>query len=405
MAPAAARSTHEAHRHGFLTPTPCPAVTRSSIRRHRPGTGLGAAPGRAPAGLPRGVIILLGSACAVVVVAGLRGVSDLVGPVFLALMLTVTVSPATGWMRRHGAPAWLAMSATIATVYLVLFALGGALVVSAARLADLMPSYQDQFTSLRADLIRWLGALGISEQHVRDALAGADPSSAAHLVSALVGGFASLLSNTVFVLAVLLFMCMDAVHFPARLLATVTERPFVVDALLSFARGTRRYLLVCTIFGLVVATFDTLLLWALGIPLPLLWGLLYYIPNIGFILGVVPPALLGLLQGGVHLMTAVVVLYCAVNFVIQSVIQPKIVGDAVGLSAAVSFLALVFWGWVLGALGALLAIPLTLPAKGLLVDVDPDSRWLNALLAGGPPPARPAARNGSAAGPSREGGG
>ena len=369
-------------------------MTRSSIRRHRPGTGLGA--GRAPAGLPRGVVILLGSACAVVVVAGLRGVSDLVGPVFLALMLTVTASPATGWMRRHGAPAWLAIGTTIVAVYLLLFALGGALVVSAARLADLMPSYQDQFANLRADLIRRLGSAGISEQHVRDAFAGADPSSVVHLVRALVGGFASVLSNTVFVLAVLLFMCMDAVHFPARLRATVTERPFVVDALLSFAHGTRRYLLVCTIFGLVVAAFDTLLLWALGIPLPLLWGLLSfitnYIPNIGFLLGVVPPALLGLLQGGVHLMTAVVVLYCAVNFVIQSVIQPKIVGDAVGLSATVSFLALVFWGWVLGALGALLAIPLTLLAKGLLVDVDPDSRWLNALLAGGPPPAgsRPA---------------
>ena len=366
-------------------------MTSLLVRRRRPGRA-DAVPRPAPATLPRGVIILLGSASAVVVVAGLRGVSDLVGPVFLALMLTVTVSPVTGWLRRHGAPAWLAMAATIVSVYLLLFVLGGALVVSVSRLVDLLPSYQEQFANLREDVVRQLGALGVDEQHVRAAIAGADPSSVVRVVQALVGGVASLLSNTVFLLAVLLFMCVDALHFPARLLSTVAERPLVVDALRSFAQGTRRYLLVCTIFGLIVATFDTLLLWALGIPLPLLWGLLSfitnYIPNIGFILGVVPPALLGLLQGGVHLMMIVIVVYCAVNFVIQSVIQPKIVGDAVGLSSTVSFLALVFWAWVLGPLGALLAIPLTLLAKGLLVDVDPDTRWLNTLLAAGPLPAQ-----------------
>jgi AI-2 transport protein TqsA len=138
------------------------------------------------------------------------------------------------------------------------------------------------------------------------------------------------------------------------------------------------------VFGLIVAVVDTVMLWALGVPLPLLWGLLSfitnYIPNIGFIIGLVPPALLALLEGGVEQMTMVIVLYCVVNFVIQSVIQPKVVGDAVGLSATVSFLSLVFWTWVLGPLGALLAIPLSLLTKGLLVDIDPTTRWINPLI-------------------------
>ena len=73
-------------------------------------------------------------------------------------------------------------------------------------------------------------------------------------------------------------------------------------------------------------------------------------------------------------------LYCVVNFVIQSVIQPKIVGDAVGLSATMSFLSLVFWAWVLGPLGALLAIPLSLLTKGLLVDIDPATQWIGPLI-------------------------
>ena len=116
--------------------------------------------------------------------------------------------------------------------------------------------------------------------------------------------------------------------------------------------GTRSYLIVSTVFGLIVAVIDTAALWVMGIPAPLLWGLLAfitnYIPNIGFIIGLIPVAVLGLLEGGVGLMLGVIAVYCLVNVVIQSVIQPKVVGDAVGLSATLTFLSLVFWAWVLG---------------------------------------------------------
>ncbi|SHN45134.1 Predicted PurR-regulated permease PerM [Cryptosporangium aurantiacum] len=333
------------------------------------------------------MIVLLGAACAVVVVAGLRGLASIAGPVFLALMLAVTASPLTGWLRRRGVPVWLALATTVAVVYAVLTALGGALVVSVARLIDLMPEYQAQFADLRADLLRQLEGLGISDEQLRTALESVDAGSAVRLIEGLVGSIAGVLSNAVFLLAVLFFMCLETATFPARLGSVATDRPEVVGALRNFAQGTRRYLLVSTIFGLIVAVLDTSLLWALGVPLPVLWGLLSfitnYIPNIGFVIGLIPPALLGLLQGGVDLMLTVIVLYCVVNFVIQSVIQPKIVGDAVGLSATVSFLSLVFWAWVLGGLGALLAIPLTLLAKGLLVDLDPNSRWIGTLLSGG----------------------
>ncbi|WP_436533059.1 AI-2E family transporter [Actinoplanes sp. HUAS TT8] len=334
--------------------------------------------------LPRGVLVLLGFACLVVVVAGLRWVADLIGPVFLALMLVVTVSPVTEGLRRRGLPVWVAAVATVLMIDVILIALGLALGVSVARLIELMPQYQAQFSALRDDLVSGLGTLGISAAQLRSLLAGADADSVVHLIGSLFGGIAGVLSNALFLLAVLLFMGLDAVGFPARLSAVVGERPQVVAALRSFARGTRRYLVVCTVFGLIVAVGDTLLLWALGVPLPLLWGLLSfitnYIPNIGFVVGVIPPALLGLLQGGPELMLTVIALYCLINFIIQSVIQPKVVGDAVGLSATVSFLALIFWAWVLGGLGALLAIPLTLLAKGLLVDIDPGTRWMNVLL-------------------------
>jgi predicted PurR-regulated permease PerM len=82
----------------------------------------------------------------------------------------------------------------------------------------------------------------------------------------------------------------------------------------------------------------------------------------------------------------VLVAYSVINVVIQTFIQPKVVGDTVGLATTVTFLSLAFWAWVLGPLGALLAIPLTLFAKALRVDVDADSRWLRPLISGGAAP-------------------
>ena len=137
-------------------------------------------------------------------------------------------------------------------------------------------------------------------------------------------------------------------------------------------------------FGLIVAAIDTVVLWIVGVPGALLWGLLAfitnYIPNVGFVLGLIPPAVLGLLEGGPSMFFVVIVAYSVINFVIQSIIQPKLVGDAVGMSASVTFLSLVIWAWILGPLGAVLAIPLSLLTKAVFIDVDAQTQWVSALV-------------------------
>jgi predicted PurR-regulated permease PerM len=80
----------------------------------------------------------------------------------------------------------------------------------------------------------------------------------------------------------------------------------------------------------------------------------------------------------------VIVIYSVVNVVIQSVIQPRYVGNAVGLSTTLTFLSLIFWAWVLGPLGALLAVPLSLFFKAVLVEANPDASWLTPLISGRP---------------------
>ncbi|MCY7340692.1 MAG: AI-2E family transporter [Pseudonocardia sp.] len=332
---------------------------------------------------------LFGFAAVVVVVAGLRGFGELLAPLFLALVLVVTVTPMAAALRRRGLPRWLATIVTLLAVYAILLALVGSLVYTVAELVRVLPGYGPQFNDLVVNAAAQLSRLGVGPPEIQSALSQFDIGSAVGFLQGLLGQLAGVLTTLLLILSVLLFMTIDSTSFPERLLAIGRSRPHIVTALTSFSHGTRRFLAVSTIFGLLVATLDVLVLTVLDVPLALLFGLLSlianYIPNVGFLLALFPPALLAFLEGGPGLMLAVIVAFLVINTLLQTIIQPRFIGDAVGLSVTVTFLALVFWGWVLGPLGALLAIPLTLLAKALLVDSDPHTRWINSLIAARPP--------------------
>ncbi|MEZ5097787.1 MAG: AI-2E family transporter [Nocardioides sp.] len=343
-----------------------------------------ALPARDP--LPRGLMILAGLAAATLAVAGLKSAAGLIAPATLALVLMITVHPVRDWLTARGVPGWLAATATVVTVYVVLLAMIVSLAVSVGRLATLVPTYAPQINDLVVQIGDWLEARGVGREQVDAVVSSLDIGKVFSVATALLSGALGVLSNLLFIATLALFIGVDAGRFPRLLRDARDHRPAVVDALGAFAAGTRKYVAVSAGFGLVVAVIDTVALALLGIPGALVWGVLSFvtnfIPNIGFVIGLIPPAVLALLEGGPGLMLAVVIVYSAINVVIQSVIQPKIVGDALGLSTTVTFLSLVFWAWVLGPLGAILALPLTLLAKALLVDVDPRSRWLGPLLSG-----------------------
>ncbi|NKY85475.1 AI-2E family transporter [Nocardia veterana] len=356
-------------------------------RRDRAPRGETAAPPPASGGtwsLPRGLIVVLSAAGAVVAIAGMKAFSGVLGPTFLALMLTMAVQPVQTWAQRRGWRPWIGMVAALLLVVLILLGLLGSLVLSVAQLASELPKYSEKLNDLLAGVRSTLADAGVDTEQIHNALSGVDVGKVVDVLSAALSNALGIFSNLFFVLALLLFMAIDGMMIDRKLAVVAQARPEIAYALTVFARGTRKYLVVSTVFGLIVAVFDGGALWLMGVPLPVLWALLSfitnYIPNIGFVIGLVPPALLALLDSGPMLMIWVIVAYSVINFVIQSIIQPKFVGDAVGLSVTVTFLSLVFWSWVLGALGALLAIPLTLLMKALLLDIDPSTRWVGVLI-------------------------
>jgi AI-2 transport protein TqsA len=308
----------------------------------------------------------------------------LVGPVLLALVVVVALAPVQRFLQRHGWPRWASATVLLLLVWTILLGFVALLVVSIAQFAALLPNYAGSAEALIASVVSDLNDRGIVSGQLSDLVAQFDYSQLVGVATGVLSRATDAASTLVLLLAALVFLSIEAGGFGRRLALVAADRPHLPIALGLFARGTRSYLWVSTVFGGIVAVGDGIALAIIGIPLPVVWGLLSfvtnYVPNIGFVLGLVPPAILALLDGGWTEFWVVVAVYALLNFVVQTLIQPRFVGDSVGLSMTVTFVALLFWGWVLGALGALLAIPLTLLLKALLVDVDPRGHWLDALL-------------------------
>lgn len=332
--------------------------------------------------------LLLGVAALTIALAGVRSIADIVGPVFMAMVITITLHPIRVWLERGRLPEWATSLLMLASAVLLLSAFAVALTVSVAQLAALVPEYADQIADGVANAGNTLRDAGVKQEQIDAVVNAFDPGQLIDLAMSVLSGTLGLVTDLLFLITVLLFMAFDT-DSTRRSLKTLGDRfPDPVAALGNFARGTRNYMGVSASFGLVVAVIDGVALYLLDVPGAFVWAVLAFvtnfIPNIGFIIGVIPPALIALLDGGLGLMVTVIVVYSVINFVIQSIIQPRVVGDSVGLSPTLTFLSLVFWTWVVGPVGALLAVPFTLLTKALLVEADPRGRWALPLISGKP---------------------
>lgn len=348
---------------------------------HEPGE---LAPHEEPKGWNISAITVVSLGAAFVVIWGLTQHSTMIMPAFLALNLVIAAQPLQRLLERRGMPKIAAAIVVLVVLYLVLAALVAMLVWAVWVAADEIPRYQDQFTQLYDQLIAFLGTFGVSEQQITSSLSGIGPQAIMGAVQNVAGQLSSAGGQLSVLVIALTFLVFDLPGIARRRATIARQRPRLDDALGTFTDGIKSYWIVSTLFGLIVAVMDVVALMILGVPLAIVWGILAYvtnyIPNIGFILGLVPPALFALLTGGPVDALWVVAAYSVINLVMQSFIQPKFTGDAVGLTPSVTFLSLVFWAAVAGPLGAILAVPLTLAFKAFLVDADPRMRWFSTFL-------------------------
>ncbi|GAA4152015.1 AI-2E family transporter [Leifsonia shinshuensis] len=332
----------------------------------------------------RSVRILLGLASGIVILFGFHAIAGILAPSLLALVLVICAQPVRVWLERHGTPSGVATGAVALTTFALLAGFVALLIIAMAQFVGMLPQYKAQFQQLGQQFANWLSSIGISPQDLKVVTQGFDPTKLLNFFSGLLGGAFGLITFGVIVLTMLILMPADAAYTPTLLRQLEPTKPNLVYAMTGFAHSVRRYMVVTTLLGIVQGVINGIALWILGVPAALLWAILSFlcsfIPNVGYFLALVPPLVFGYLIGGWGTVIAIIVIYGIVNAVVQSVVQPKVVGNAVALSQTLTFFSVLLWAVVLGAIGAILAIPLTLLARAILVDSDPRARIWRAAI-------------------------
>ncbi|CAM5522820.1 AI-2E family transporter [Leifsonia shinshuensis] len=332
----------------------------------------------------RSVRILLGLASGMVILFGFHAIAGILAPSLLALVLVICAQPVRVWLERHGTPSGVATGAVALTTFALLAGFVALLIIAMAQFVGMLPQYKEQFQQLGQQFANWLSSIGISPQDLKVVTQGFDPTKLLNFFSGLLGGAFGFIAFGVIVLTMLILMPADAAYTPTLLRQLEPTKPNLVYAMTGFAHSVRRYMVVTTLLGIVQGVINGIALWILGVPAALLWAILSFlcsfIPNVGYFLALVPPLVFGYLIGGWGTVIAIIVIYGIVNAVVQSVVQPKVVGNAVALSQTLTFFSVLLWAVVLGAIGAILAIPLTLLARAILVDSDPRARIWRAAI-------------------------
>ncbi len=322
---------------------------------------------RAPRRDDRGEIVrTLAAVC--IVVASLKLASDFLAPLLLAAFFAMALAPLAERLQRAGVPA--AVSTVLA------FVLGAALVIgllafvglALAGVEEKLPEYEERLRDRGAEATAWLQSRGVQLSE-RGPEVGLSPERALELASGFVASLGGALSNAVVILLMMLLLLFERAAFTGKAPGS-SLKPGPRVKIQKVVQAVADYLSVKTVVSLLTGLLFGLACALIGVDFPLLWGLLAfllnYIPNIGSVLAVTPAVLVALLQLGLDGALAAVVASVLVNGIMGNVVEPRLMGQKVGLSTLTIFVSLIFWSWIFGAVGTVLSVPLSIAVRTLL---------------------------------------
>ena len=298
------------------------------------------------------VIYLVGLASIFLILWGIRASASVINPILLAVVITITVLPVPSRLTKRGMPGWLAMVLSILMVVLILGVVIATVFFSITQLVTQLPLY---LTSSSAQAAEDLGATIQIEQ----VTTGLGP-----MLQGLLATIMNWLTQFALALVIFCFMLSAALSVPTPARLGLDPNYPAIERFTSLTEDVRKYMTVLTTVNLFVALGNTVFLWILGVDYALLWGLLAwfmgYIPNIGFLIALAPPVLMAYAQYGVQTALVVLIGYILINGGVENFYKPKVMGDRLKISPVVVLIGLFVWGYLLGGIGAILSVPLTM---------------------------------------------
>lgn len=314
----------------------------------------------------------------------LRLASGLIVPILLALVITMAVSPFLQFLTRHRVPplvAWLVTVILTTAAVAFIFTLAG---VGLARLIGELGSSTAALRDQLDTAVKELDGAGIKVSGIVGADGLLSPQRLVHLGIVLLQSLRTVLGGVILTLLIVFFMLAESTTLQLKFSHTPPTASPTLQRLELFTRDMRAFVQATSIIGVVNGLLVGLFIWAVGIDFPVLWGVwaffMTFIPTLGFILAMLPPAILALVTGSWKLALVVFVGFLVIYIVTGTMRSGRFVGRRLNLSPLVILLSILLWGWVFGLMGGLLAVPMTLLVRRLFVEAFDESRWLTDLL-------------------------
>ncbi|NOY49029.1 MAG: AI-2E family transporter [Chlorobi bacterium] len=319
------------------------------------------------------------AACVVIVVAGLKTASNLVTIVLVALFLTsISLSPFL-WLRKKNIPGILAIIIVITIIFVILYLFGFLLTKSLDGFTGKLPFYEEKLLTYWDGLYSFLFRNGLIDDkfNIRNILQSADIIGSS---KSFVASLPSIVGDPFLVFFIFIFMMLEVKSFGKKMRIISSDSMKGFDKII---KNIRIYFGIKTITSFATGLIVYVALSIIGVDFALLWGLLAFIlnfiPSIGSIIAAIPAVILAFIQLGFFEGVITAIVYLVVNSLIGSIIEPPLMGRNLGLSPLIVFISLLFWGYILGPVGMLIAAPLTMILK-IIFDSREQTKIIGILL-------------------------
>ncbi|MBQ4811041.1 AI-2E family transporter [Pseudoalteromonas luteoviolacea] len=330
-------------------------------------------------GINKSLVVL---ASLFIVLAGIKLANDILVPFILAAFIAIICNPLLKFFASYRIPKGAAILIIIAFVGLLGMSLAGLVGQSLNDFSQQLPSYREALQ----DKFIWLVNIAANYNILIDKqqlISLFDPGKMIDVATNMLAGFGGVMANIFLILLTVVFMLFEAPMLSKKVHLALDDPQMKMQQIDRFLNSINSYLAIKTLVSLATGALASLILWILDVDYFVLWGvlafLLNYIPNIGSIIAAVPPVLLALVTHGPVVSGLVAAGYLSINTVMGNIVEPKYMGKGLGLSTLVVFVSLIFWGWLLGTVGMLLSVPLTMVVK-IGLENSEDGRWLATML-------------------------
>ncbi|MCH8122393.1 MAG: AI-2E family transporter [Bacteroidetes bacterium] len=335
--------------------------------------------------------VILGLIAVFVIGVVLLELKTVLLPFAISLLLSIIFKPVVLRLKKGRVPMAISLFGVLMIFFLVLFLLGWVVFSSTEALVETLPSYEAKISAFMFNIQASVLALAerfdiqVTDFRWTDAI---EFSSITSVLTTGVGSFIKFLSTTFLILLFMLFILAGAGDLAGKVRMAFPEAQAnrIGDVVATIDTKVRQYLVTKTLISLGTGLLTFLFLLALGVDFPLIWGLLAfvlnYIPNVGSVIAVLFPFFLSLLQFDTLVAPMLVLIILGgIQMLMGNVIEPRIMAFSLNLSPLLILVSLIFWGWLWGVLGMMLAVPLTATIKIITENIEP-LKPLSVLMSG-----------------------